>query len=188
MNPFADTAKQYHDAGYSIVPILAKAKRPALTAWTKYCNMRASEPESLGWVKKYSTCNIGMALGTVWEFPHYQEPKRLAAIDVDDNDMINDVLAAMPRLGPIKTGKKGLTIFCLIDVNTNNQKFKRMEGGKPAAKPSIELLAFGSQTVLPPSIHPEGMTYHWSGKRILEIHPDEWPYADDAVLDEIAAL
>lgn len=183
--PFADTALKYHAAGYSPIPIVPGTKRPPMHAWTKYCDAPAEPAQIVEWIKQYKNHNIGIALGTKTNSGNNRNTTRqIIAIDIDDEELVGPTLEAMGRSGPTKKGKKGLTIFALAPVEITNRKFKRSK----ALKPSIELLAYGSQTVVPPSIHPEGMRYEWWQHSLLDTNIETWPLVTDSVLDEIAAI
>ena len=181
MGVFSDQVKTY--AKLSPIPVIPSQKRPILKNWQKYCIERPSDKEIKEWITKYSDCNIGIALGT-----KVGQSRQVACLDIDDDEIIDPVLRALPFQGPTKKGKKGLTVFVLTDISITNHKFKRTQAdGRPMLRPSVELLAHGSQTVVPPSIHPEGMIYQWTYKD-LNVPPEEWPFVGDAVLDEIAAI
>lgn len=184
--PYHSSALQYSKMGFAPLPLLPKQKRPIITNWQVYCTDSPSEKDVKAWMIKYGQGNIGLALGTQVHPANHGAPKQIIALDVDDDDLVEPVLAALPFPGPAKKGKKGLTIFALASPDVKNQKFKRVVDGKPSPKPGVEVLAHGSQTVIPPSIHPEGMEYVWTNETFRSL--TEWPYVNDAVLDEIAAI
>lgn len=180
--PFGTTARKYYNAGFSVLPIVAGQKRPALPAWTQYCDERVSPELLTEWLQRYRTHNIGIALGTKVQVGG--NVRQVVALDIDDEELVPAILAALPGMGPAKRGRKGASIFGLCSLETGNKKFRRGKGLKPA----VELLAHGSQTVIPPSVHPEGMEYIWSGTSLLDTNIETWPLFGDAVLDEIAAV
>lgn len=184
--PYASSALAYAKMGFAPIPLLPRQKRPPFPGWQQYCTDQPSEKEIKSWMIKYGQGNIGLALGTQVQPPNANSPKQVIAIDIDDEDLIEPVTSALAFLGPTKKGKKGLTIFALAGLDVKNQKFKRTQGGKPSARPGVEILAHGSQTVVPPSIHPDGMEYIWLNEKLDSLV--DWPYVNDAVLDEIAAI
>jgi hypothetical protein len=74
--PYREIAPALHAAGYHPLPILAGTKRPALSAWQRFC--AEPMPESL--VEQYAQSplayGIGIALG--WH--------GVVAIDIDSDD------------------------------------------------------------------------------------------------------
>jgi len=179
---FAENAMVY-SGKFAPIPIIPLQKRPTMKNWQKYCTDLPTEKEIKEWMYKYGDCNIGIALGT-----KVSKNRQIACLDIDDEELIEPVLLALSGSGPKKKGKKGLTVFVLTDEVTTNHKYKRTgSNGKPVLKPSVELLAHGSQTVIPPSIHPDGMSYVWL-EHDLFFPTSKWPFVSDAVLDEIAAI
>jgi P4 family phage/plasmid primase-like protien len=125
---------------------------------------------------------VGIALGLKVQVNGVT--RQIVVLDIDDEELVTTIIAALPGLGPTKRGRKGITVFGLCSVEVGNKKWKRGKGLKPA----VELLAHGSQTVVPPSIHPEGMEYVWVKESLLDTNIETWPFFNDAVLDEISAV
>jgi putative DNA primase/helicase len=73
------------------------------------------------------------------------------------------------------------------DVAVRNQKIKRVIDGKPEPKPGVEILAHGSQTVIPPSWHPDNIQYRWIGKELLDAIESDFPLLTPYIVDEIRA-
>ena len=189
---FAEYAQAYRDRGMSPIPIMQQHKRPAINGWQAFCGRIPDDDELKEWVTRCPNNNIGLALGTLVPTEEGQADQELflVAIDIDAEDMVDRVKMALPP-GQIvaKKGKKGLTIFVLAPQNVRNEKIKRMVEGKADARPSVEILAAGSQTVLPPSIHPDTKKpYEWEGPSLLEVPAYRLPIINkDAVVDEIVA-
>lgn len=126
---------------------------------------------------------MGLALGTTVT-PELQ----LIAIDVDSEEMVERVKRAIDGEPPAKVGKKGITYLVLAPQSLHSQKVTNrsvQEGRKTAM--AVEFLAGGSQTVLPPSIHPDGMTYRWLTKPLQEYEITELPVITNGAIDEITA-
>jgi P4 family phage/plasmid primase-like protien len=182
VGPFSSTAFKYLHAGFSPIPIPLGQKGPKLFGWTQYCDAPVSQELLTEWVRKYQNHNIGIALGTKVQVGGVM--RQIVALDIDDEELMPAILAALPGLGPTKRGRKGLTIFGVCSIEIGSKKFKRQK----ALNPSVELLAHGAQTVVPPSIHPEGMEYAWLDRSLLDTNIETWPFYNDAVLDEIALI
>ena len=174
--------QQYVKAGYSVIPVKKGEKRPAIMKWQKFCDKPATEKQLADWKDKYGDHNVGLALGT------QHGGAQLICIDIDDEEMVGPVVGALGADTPGKKGKKGLTIFALAPIEMKNKKIKRRdENGKALPNPSVEILCHGSQTVIPPSMHPDGMAYEWIGPSLLDVGTD-MPQVTDATIDEIEAF
>jgi P4 family phage/plasmid primase-like protien len=182
---FKKEAKKYANVGLSPIPIMERKKRPAINKWQEYCDRPPTDKELDEWGEKYPNSNIGLALGTKTLI----ENTILIAIDVDDDELIDPVLYAVGKNTSSKVGKKGLTIFGLADPKIQNTKLKRMIGRTPAPRPSVEILCHGSQTVVPPSVHPETLEpYTWDTSDLLDVKPGDLPVISKSVIDEIVAI
>jgi putative DNA primase/helicase len=102
-------------------------------------------------------CNIGVRLGDV-----LADESTLIGIDVDldDGPLLRVVGKAIGQPVPVKHGKKGATfIVRMTEPQRTRGIYLRREGKK---KRAIDLLGIGSQTVAPPSIHPDtNLPYRW---------------------------
>lgn len=179
-SPFKEWAAKYVARGLSPLPLKVGEKRPIIQGWQRWCEKEVDQDTLAGWEKQYGNCNLGLALGTkVWQ------DLQLIAIDIDADDLVAKVEKALGAKEPAKVGKKGKTIFALAaSKESQNQKFRRVG----AMAPSVEILGIGSQTVLPPSIHPDtGKPYSWLGINILETPWERLPIATEWILDEIQA-
>ena len=177
---------EYIRCGLSPLPLVPGKKRPIESTWQDFCNKQPNEETIKIWVDKHDLNHIGLCLGTEVKPGNY-----LVAIDVDDDDLVECVWDAIgSRDAPAKIGKKGITVFCVAGSDVINQKIKRRgEDGKPERLPSVEILCHGSQTVVPPSVHPQTeKPYRWVTKDIINGYPDNLPVLDEWVIDEIAAV
>lgn len=192
MPGFALFAQAYHDRGLSPLPILPNQKRPSINGWQIYCSRPVEEDELKSWLQRYADHSLGLALGTPVPIEEGQAAQDLflIGIDIDADDLVERVKAALPS-GDIvsKRGKKGLTIFVLAPSDVHNEKIKRMAEGRVDAKPSVEILAAGSETVLPPSIHPDTkQPYVWIGPSLLDVPLFRLPIIQkNTTIDEITA-
>lgn len=168
--PFRDTAFRLIEAGHSPVPIVPGTKRPALAGWQRLCNAPLSPDEIERIARSPIAYGVGVALGF----------NGLVAIDVDTDDA--EIVAAirdavMSTLG--KAGSRGLTVF------------GRDPGGGFRTRHfagMADILAHGSQTVLPPTPHPAGVMYRWmSPATLLDTPISALPIIDPDIADRLAA-
>lgn len=175
--------KKLVEIGLSIVPLREGTKRPIDKKWEQYCSTPADAATLNLWEAEGKTNHIGLCLGTK------VGDKQIIAIDIDSDDMVEIVKSAVG--GPLvaKKGAKGLTIFALAPLSIENKKIKRRgKDGKAEAKPSVEILCHGSQTVIPPSIHPTtGLPYVWLGAPLWD-KISTLPIVDEHVIDELVAV
>lgn len=171
--------------GLSPIPLVLGKKRPLEDSWSRYCAEQPTEDTVARWKSDHGLEQIGLCLGSEVEPGHY-----LVAIDIDAPDMVEPVLAAVGGNGPAKRGAKGMTLFVKSPLAVVNQKIKRRgTDGKAERVPSVEILAAGSQTVIPPSIHPETqLPYQWVNSPLWQGFPHALPEVDEWVIDEIVAL
>lgn len=184
MAEFKDLAEPYRAAGLSPIPIESGTKRPAISKWTKYCKRPPQEGELEEWSAAYPLSGLGLALGT-----EIDQDFVLIAVDVDDEEMITPVIAALGTSTPSKIGKKGITIFVKARKGFRSKKIKRKDAdGSSLPVPSVELLASGNQTVIPPTLHPDTkQEYFWKNGQLLDHLTDITEFTDE-MLDEITAI
>lgn len=122
-----------------IIPLCPNQKNPIIKEWSKYCNELPSEELIDKWKSSYPDSNIGLCLGSA---------SKMIAVDIDKEE----ALSLAPLSPIVKKGAKGETRFFKFN---GEEQFKRHDIG-------IELLSSGSQTVMPPSIHPQTQKpYEW---------------------------
>ena len=127
-------------------------------------------------------CNIGIRLGD-----RLDDGTTLIGIDVDLDDapLLRVVERALGVTVSVKKGAKGATFLVRTDHPQRTRGINlRRRGGKTHA---IDVLATGSQTIMPPSIHSKtGEPYHWvSGPALHELPIMDVPYVSPWVLAEI---
>lgn len=164
VNPLLAAALEYLTLGWSVIPLVppddpnaapeARGKRP-LRSWAAFMDRLPKEGElRQSWAER-PKANVGICMGPV---------SGLIGIDVDGQ-------AGEARLAQLSGGNlpetlefttgAGRRLLYAIDraevVATRSLK----EQGKEA----VRILARGSQTVAPPSMHPSGREYRWSPGR-----------------------
>ncbi len=160
--PYAAVGQRLIERGFSAIPIVPGEKRPGefkggewrgMYQWDRFCDRMPSHFEIDIW-SGWLDAGVCVALGKI---------SNLTAIDFDyGSDSVRAALEAILPPSPVrKTGKKGYTAF-YQGYALESRKFI-------VAKQSvIEVLAQGKQTVLPPTIHPDGMPYRWITQETLE--------------------
>jgi hypothetical protein len=181
---YAAAAAKLIDLGYHVVPIEARNKRPAqkvgstwemMTEWQRFRDLMPTEIQHEIW-SSYSECNIGIVLGS-----KVGEHEQVIAIDIDltDHDEIEEVRRALPFTPMAKKGKKGLTLFYRADEEITTRVYRRDD------KNILEVLTGRDtrQTVVPPSVHPDGPVYQWLGPG--PVPPHNLPLIE---ADQLAAM
>jgi len=161
-SPFASAYPELAKLGYSCIPIMARAKAPGdyrgkawkpAHGWPKYRD-RAPTPFETGiWCRNWPDANVGVVLGT------RVGDRQLIAVDFDvtDPDTLDELARTIPQSPMRKRGAKGFTAFYLAPTTTKSQQFSVGPMGK------IDILTGNEtrQTVMPPSVHPDGPVYAW---------------------------
>ncbi len=142
---FGQNARKYYDAGISVLPIIPKMKRPALSAWSTYCKQLVDEATLKEWLVGYRDYGIGVAAG---------EASGIVFIDIDTEleKELNVIEALLPPTPYYKTGKKGKTYAFKYD---GHRAFKIKD---TTGRMIVECLSTGNQTVIQ-GHHPDGMDY-----------------------------
>ncbi len=175
---FAEQAPLYWSKGLSVFFIEPGTKGPPRTAdaksWPGYCNNLPGAAVQAEWTRRFPNHGIGLLCGLEVK-PGY----RIAGIDVDDDQLVKAVRAALGHCPSAKFGKKGMTFFVLAEAPLKSTTLKDASGAQ-----KVDVLINGKLTVLPPTIHPEtGATYTWVGKPLLELNVDELPLLTAARLE-----
>jgi len=140
---FEEWAPKYWAAGYSVIPLIAGQKRPALAEWSKFGLRMATAEEQADWLVRYANCNIGLPTGVF---------NKVVTTDVDTDvpSTISLIESIMPNKSPWKrVGAKGyMGIYKMSDEKSFS--IKTAEG-----QTIFEVQSTGRQIVLPPSIHPD---------------------------------
>lgn len=126
-------------------------KTPLLMEWLQ--RGIPSEKEIDSWKKEYSYANIGLILG---------KAPGLVAVDSDGNQVQADQLLKkiskgdLPFTWKFLTGSGGTRLLYKIPESVNFKLKKCVIKSEEYPNATIELLGDGQQTVMPPSIHPNG--------------------------------
>jgi hypothetical protein len=154
---FAALAASYRDRGFSPVPILAGKKQPGyagrygeqvpMSNWSRFCD-RPMTPQEIGRIRLADPwAGIGLCMGC----------GDVVAIDVDDPrayPVTREILGEL--CAPVKRGAKGGTAF-YHGPGLKTRRFTAKDGQR-----LVEVLAHGTQTVIPGTVHPDtGEPYRW---------------------------
>lgn len=146
--------------------------------WDKWCYEQVSEHLVRAWGCMIGTADdagIGVALG-----------RGLICIDIDQEYLLDPILAILPPSPVQKKGKKGVSLFYRGDtdkIRSRNYRTKERVG-------LVDLLAEGKQTVLPPSIHPDTNEpyYWWTDLTLSDVHLEDLPELPDDIAEKIAEV
>lgn len=141
---------RYREVGLSLIPLKPGEKRPLESNWQVFCDRLPTDEECEKW-ERLGHKSYGLALGPA---------SGIMAVDVDSDDV--RVLSAVKASPVRKRGKKGDTRFFRFDPNVPSTKIAGC----------IDILAYGRQTVLPPTIHPDtGKPYLWLTLDTIDGYP-----------------
>ncbi|MBC7817933.1 MAG: bifunctional DNA primase/polymerase [Planctomycetaceae bacterium] len=137
-------AMQYYSLGWSVIPIAAGKKIPALRSWKPFQKQRANEQQIRDWFDKRDDLGLAVVLGAV--------SGGLTCRDFDEEAAYHDWAAQNRELAKtlptVKSGR-GYHVYFLSDCDHT----EKLHDG--------ELRGDGSIVVLPPSKHPSGVQYKW---------------------------
>ena len=171
ISPFNKSARLMWERGYSVIPIMPNDKMPAeinmgqwknMLGWAKYCKELASEHDMGRW-EAWPNANVGITLGSA---------SQVVAVDYDDDvdNLHAKIQALLPPSYVKKVGGRGHTAFYRYNGEVNRD-------WKKNGVTVLQLLSSGRQTVVPPSIHPNGREYYYITEDTLEwVNPTELSY------------
>lgn len=138
---------EYAKKNLALMPVYKNKKNPVINDWQKYSHDLPSEEELDTWTKEFKNFNCGIVLGPA---------SGIVALDIDTDS--EDTIKLCPYSPVAKRGKKGETRFFKYTEDIVIRHFNDKK---------IDILSTGSFTVLPPSVHPDGMKYEWTTKETL---------------------
>lgn len=126
-------------------------KSPLIKGWSEHTETTKAQLNS--WFREFKNINVGLPLGHLSGY---------VGIDVDGiggEDLLDEMSNGdLPETWEFKTGD-GRRLLYAIPVGMLTKKFVNQD--KTAAHTECSILAFGQQTVIPPSIHHTGRVYEW---------------------------
>ena len=160
MNLYKQYAREFTEAGYSVIPDKFMSKQPAIKGWTNYCNNKPTSQEIESWSNSFDKSNVAVCLG---------EASGIVAVDLDciDPDIISIIEKLVPPTKIEKIGSKGWTRFFKYTEGITTDKITHN------GNIILEVLSTGKKTTIPPSVHPSGSSYTWKGESLASVRPEE---------------
>lgn len=155
-----DIALEYHQRGWSIIPIVAGTKTPPKRfRWKQFQKRRPTEDELRSWFASRDDLGLAVILGIISgglvcrDFDTMEGYVRWAAQHPD-----------LARILPTVATARGRHVYCTAD----EQKITNVGDGE---------LRGAGYCLLPPSRHPDGPQYTW----VISLPDGELPRVDDIV-------
>ena len=155
---FKKNYRAYIDKGYSVIPDKPGSKKPAVKAWTDYCDRLPTEEELSQWENTFADGNISVVMG---------KASGVIALDfdADDQEVIDLIEPLLPDSPIEKKGLKNWTRFFQY-TGESSETVSSPHNGKVV----FEILSTKKKSTIPPSIHPDtGASYTWKDKTLLDI-------------------
>ena len=174
-SPFLQALSLYKSKGYNIIPVKYGDKMPLVKNWSKLSYTKLPKAKLDIWLESFQEANVGIVLGP---------SSGLIGIDFDyDHDNLHAVIREY--LGDTiiieKTGGKGSTV--LYRYNGEDSQAWSKDG-----EVVVEILSTGKQTVMPPSLHPSGKNYTYTGVSLDEVDHDSIPFLPEDFINKVNAL
>lgn len=167
----------YSQRGYATTPVAPASKRSSPMGWAQGAAVSPSLRDA--WREQYATHGIGLLAGTP-----LSTGRRLCFLDVDHDGFVPFVQQVLRTACSAKFGSKGLTVFAQASRGLKSRKLK-VKGERTNA---VEIFVDSGMTVLPPSIHPSGVSYTWRGRALLDVEHHELPVLDEVCFAVIEAV
>ncbi len=158
MNEIVQAALKYLTLGWPLIP--CQGKKPLIRSWQ---NRTATNQKDLDrWQNKWPDMNIGLPLGSV---------SGIVGIDVDGTEAVRRLKelsgGQVPITWAFKTPGGGKRYLFQLPEGTKAKKYVEQLQGEHA---ELAFQGDGQQTILPPSVHPNGKKYRWfKGKSPADI-------------------
>lgn len=150
-----DVATDYLRAGFSVVPLRPRDKRP-LVAWADFQRRRATEAEAGSWWNETPDAGLALVCGRV---------SSLVVVDEDPRHGGDQSLAAFafPAGPTVQTGGGGRHFY----FAHSGEAIPRI----PSIMPGVDVQGERSLVVAAGSVHPNGTAYTWAPGRELGTLP-----------------
>ena len=168
---FANLAENYLDQGYVVLPCMPGHKVPGkwdgkrwsfMNGWQTFADTQPTQEQIDGW-SEWPNAGLCVLHNDVCALD----------VDTDDQDVMDAVKVAMPGSPAKRRGKKGFAAYFRTKIN----KTARIKWVDAEGKTVVELLLKGTQSVLPPTIHPEtNEPYIWlTPDALCDVPKDDLP-------------
>lgn len=144
-----DAAIKSLDRGWAPLPILRGSKAPTIAGWPE---LRFGSEHELA--DAFEDSNIGLILGAA--------SQGLVDVDLDCPEALRLAPSLLPHTG-MRHGRPSAPAshyWYTADRETATARYKDPVSGGML----VELRSTGAQTIIPPSLHPEGETLAWVGE------------------------
>ena len=158
MTPLIDTASEYINYGWSILPVRPEEKRPFMQNWLQYKHERVNKATAEGWFTNLSGAGIGLVTGRI---------SNLVVLDVESFCPLSqeELLRKYPTQLVSRTGSGGYHLFFTYPPGMSKVT------NRVRLLPWADLRADGGFIVLPPTRHPNGNRYEWVSKGVPGVFP-----------------
>lgn len=135
-----------NNMGFSVIPIKAEDKRPAIKSWLEYQTRKATNEELIGWFAD-TDLNIGIVTGSI---------SGITVVDVDpdaDTDRLDSLLGQERNAPSVTTPRGGRHLYFDYYADLRN---------KAGALRAVDIRGDGGYVVAPPSVGVNGQSYQWN--------------------------
>jgi hypothetical protein len=165
VSAIARAAMDYRAAGWSVVPLRPRDKRP-LIGWERFQHELASSATVTEWYRRWPDANVGVVTGEI---------SNLVVLDVDPNHggdasvvRLERQFAPLPVTVQATTGGGGRHLYFAHPGGLVRNRAGLAQG--------IDVRGDGGYIVAPPSVHPSGRRYVWvPGRSPSEMGPAALP-------------
>jgi len=150
-------AKKLLDKGFSVIPIKAKDKAPAIQSWKEYQNRMPTEKELHTWFDPGNK-NVGIICGRI--------SGGLIVVDFDAKETLEFLIEGgitkfIEKTLVAKTGKGFHVYFRVPEDLSETRRFDNLK---------VDIKGEGGYVVAPPSIHKEGVRYQFLNDKDVEFN------------------
>ena len=172
---FTTRGQAYLDKGFVVIPEKRGMKSPSIKEWTTFSTRKPTEAEVKSWMTNFPDAGLSIMLGEV---------SGVVALDIDETrqEVLDLILPLLPSSPVVKVGAKGETRFFRYVKGTHTDKLAF--NGEMV----VEILSDNKKTHLPPSLHPSGVNYKWTGEQeLLDVDVNSLPILPPALLSHIGS-
>lgn len=185
---FAKFGRKLWESGFSVIPLQPGRKIPGffkndkwhgLPNWSKYCQSKASVEEIDEW-ETFPDAGVGLACGPA---------SQIVILDFDNRAELHEAVQAILPPSPIqKKGVKGSSLLYRYN-GEHSRSFSLRNTETGTNETVVEILSTGRQSVLPPSLHPDGVEYRYlTPDTLLDIDVEDLPTLPADVVDKIGQI
>ena len=153
---FADNAPRYFAKNLPVIPLDPMSKGTRMEGWQSFHDHMPTEELQKQWIANYQDGNMGLVLGA-------QSGISMIDIDTEDPKLIAAITSMLPDSPWCKIGKKGVTLAFKYN-GTRSFRIRGQVGGM-----IVEHLSSKTQTVMPPSIHPDTRRPYVANRDLCEV-------------------